>query len=105
MHDGSYVARCQGYTNQRYRFTFAWDTGAKAIIHVHPNNRDPWPEDSDMRLADKLNVPIFTITISGMFAYDPTTRERVKVRDLLDWLKPCEEAGRTTGSVPTGGNL
>jgi hypothetical protein len=86
MVDGSFSARSQGFTNEYKRFTFPWHPATVAIIHSHPNGSDPQPQFDDMRLADKLQVPIFTITTRGMFVYDPFTRKTSKVQDGLDWL-------------------
>jgi hypothetical protein len=86
MADGSYKPRFMGNTNQFRSFTFPWHPGAIAIIHTHPNTSDAKPQDDDIKAADKLGVPVFTITSRGMYVYDPTTRKTSKVRDGLDWL-------------------
>ena len=86
--DGSYRAASLGTTNEDRKFTFRWEPDAIAIVHTHPNDRAPKPDEMDKRVADKLGVPIFTITGRGMYMYDPITRETIKVKNGLDWLDP-----------------
>ncbi|MFY9555660.1 MAG: hypothetical protein WAV20_13070 [Blastocatellia bacterium] len=84
---GSYRGVSQGFTSEYEKFTFNWKPNALAIVHTHPNNCDPKPSPQDERAAEKYDVPIFTITISGMYVYNPTTRMTGKVVNDLDWLK------------------
>jgi hypothetical protein len=86
MEDGSYKARLQPFSNQYRKCTFVWNPAAIAIVHTHPNNCDPKPAEQDKRLADKFGVPNFTITISGMYVYDPATKKTSKLANGLDWL-------------------
>ena len=86
--DGSYRAEEKGRTNQFRQFTFKWDPDAIAIVHTHPNNRNPRPQEMDIRIADSRGVLMFTITRNGMFMYDPATKRITKVKDGLDWLEP-----------------
>jgi len=86
MTDGSYTGRSQGFTNEYKKLTFKWRPNAVAIVHTHPNSSDPKPADQDKRVADKYGVPNFTITISGMYVYDPATKKTSKVMNGLDWL-------------------
>ena len=83
---GFYKAVSAGMTNEYKKFTFTWDPNAIAIVHTHPNNSVPEPQEPDRRLADRLGVPIMTITSSGMFMYDPTVKKTTKLQDGLDWL-------------------
>lgn len=97
MRDGSYKGKSQGFTNQFRRFTFRWDPAALAIVHTHPNNCDPKPSEQDRRVADQFGVLNFTISIHGMFVYDPATKQTSKVLNGLDWLdlsKLTEEMSR-----------
>jgi len=116
--DGSYRGISQGFTSEYERFTFSWKPNALAIVHTHPNRCDPTPSSQDKRVADTLGVPIFTITIHGMFVYNPATRATSKVINDLDWLKlskwqqtdpkllgraiktpgPCSQGSRSDGS-------
>jgi hypothetical protein len=86
--DGSYRAEEKGRTNQYREFTFTWDPEAIAIVHTHPNNRDPKPQGLDIQVADRLGVLMFTITLKGMFMYDPATKRITKVKKRLDWIEP-----------------
>jgi len=99
MADGSYTGRLQGFTNEYKRFTFKWRPNAVAIVHTHPNSSDPTPAEQDKLLADKYGVPNFTITISGMYVYDPATRKTRKVVDGLDWLYPSRWTQEMVWSV------
>ncbi len=87
MEDGSYTGRSQGFTNEFKKITFKWSHAALAIVHTHPNSCDPRPSPQDERVAEKYDVPIFTITLSGMYVYNPDTRMTSKVVNGLDWLE------------------
>ena len=84
--DGSYTGRLQGFTNEYKKANFKWSPAALAIVHTHPNSCDPRPSPQDERVAEKYYVPIFTLTFSGMYVYNPATRMTSKVVDGLDWL-------------------
>ena len=86
MADGGYSGREMGSTNEHRQFTFPWHPATIAIVHTHPNASDPKPQDEDIAVADKHQVPIFTITRRGMYVYDPGTRKLSKVMSNLDWL-------------------
>jgi hypothetical protein len=87
MAGGGYSAREMGSTNESRQFTFRWHPATIAIVHTHPNGSDPKPQDEDIAVADKHQVPIFTITSRGMYVYDPGTRKLSKVMSNLDWLE------------------
>jgi hypothetical protein len=86
MAGGRYISREMGATNEHKRFTFRWHPATIAIVHTHPNTSDPRPQKEDMLVADKYQVPIFTITSRGMYVYDPLSRKVSKVMSNLDWL-------------------
>jgi hypothetical protein len=88
MAGGRYMAKGQGSTNERRSFTFRWHPGAIAIIHTHPNDARPTPQGADCQIADKYGVPIFTITLRGMYVYDPFTKKTTRLKEGLDWLDP-----------------
>ena len=90
MEDGSYRGKSPGYTGEYQKVTFKWNPAAVAIVHTHSNDRDPRPSEQDQRVAKKYDVPIFTITIRGMYVYDPATGITGKVLDDLDWLNPAK---------------
>jgi hypothetical protein len=86
MKDGSYVGKSLGFSNEIRKFTFRWNPATLAIVHTHPNNCDPRPAEQDRRIANKYGIPNFTITISGMYVYDPVTKETSKLLNGLEWL-------------------
>ena len=88
MPDDSIRAVPGGHTNEGNQFTFEWNQAIIAVVHTHPNKAAPEPQGSDLMLADKFQVPMFTITLAGMYLYDPATKKTTKVHDGLDWLKP-----------------
>ena len=93
--DGSYRARALPPNNEFDKLTFKWDPDAIAIVHTHPTNCNPRPTTNDMRLADRRHVPMFTITLDGMYMYDPTTKRITKIQENLDWLKASKWNRRT----------
>ena len=86
MRDGSISARSLGRSGQYRRFTFAWTSTIIAVVHTHPNGDDPRPLGEDLRSADKLGIPVFTITLRGMYVYDPDSKKISMVHAGLDWL-------------------
>jgi len=88
MGDGSIKAVQGGWTNEAKRFTFEWSQAIYAIVHTHPNKSFSEPQDADIAIADRFQVPMFTITNKGMFLYDPSTKTISTVLESLDWLKP-----------------
>ena len=93
MVGGRYAGRSLGATSERLKFTFKWVPNAIAIVHTHPNHRPPQPSEGDELIAIKYGVPIFTITATGMFVFDPETRQTRKVMEGLDWLDPSNFTG------------
>ncbi|HSE37581.1 MAG TPA: hypothetical protein VLG74_09785 [Blastocatellia bacterium] len=101
MSDGSYRAKLQPLTNQYRQCTFRWNPAAIAIVHTHPNSCDPKPAEQDRQVADKYGVPNFTITIRGMYVYDPATKKTSKLMNGLDWLNlPSIQMNSRGGSAP-----
>ena len=84
--DDTYKCVEVGKTNEYNKVTYQWHPGAIAMGHTHPSRRDPKPSQTDRQIADKVGVPIFTLTRYGMYIYDPTTKKTSKVMDGLDWL-------------------
>ena len=89
---GTYFAKVQRKTNEQRKVSFTWVPSAIAIVHTHPNKSDPRPSQDDMKLADRLNVTMFTISVHGMWAYNPATGKTTLVHQGLDWL----DAGKWT---------
>ena len=86
MAGGGYSGREMGSTNEHKRFTFNWHPATIAIVHTHPNSSDPKPQWDDIMVADKYQVPVFTITSRGMIAYDPLTKKITEVMSNLAWI-------------------
>ncbi len=84
--DGSYKVKALNPSNEFKQFTFLWDEQIVAIFHTHPQGVDPKPALEDMKIADKYQVLMFTLTIRGMYVYDPVTRKTSTVMVGLDWL-------------------
>jgi hypothetical protein len=100
MLGGGYAAKSLGATNERRQFTFRWHPGAIAIVHTHPNNASPRPQEADCQVADRYGVPVFTLSREGMFAYDPYTKKITRVQNGLKWL---ELSSWSRASVASGG--
>ena len=84
--DGRLYAKAQPPDNQHHRSAVRIHSGIAAVFHSHPNNCAPRPSPQDRRLADRLQVPIGTLTRQGLFVYDPTTRRTTVLMRRLDWL-------------------
>lgn len=84
--DGSCKAVLPNPTHEYRQLTFRWQPGTIAIAHTHPNHSDPRPQPADIEIAERFQVPMFTLTISGMFLYDPATKAISKVQNGVDWL-------------------
>jgi len=93
--NGLLIARSQGCTNERLSFSFEWSPTIIAIVHTHPNSASPEPQRNDLQIADRFQVPIFTITNRGMFVYDPANKKTTKVIETLAWLKPSKQSRDT----------
>ncbi|HWN98318.1 MAG TPA: hypothetical protein VNS63_03505 [Blastocatellia bacterium] len=87
MQNGSISARLQGRSGQYRRFDFRWSPATIALLHTHPNGDEPRPLGEDLKSADRLGIPVFTITLRGMYVYDPATKKISMVQEGLDWLE------------------
>ncbi len=90
--DGSYMAVQGAFTNEYKQVSFKWPPNAIAIVHTHPNDVSPEPNGNDCQVADRLKVPVFTLTTRGMFMYDPRTKKITRVQEGIDWLDPAKWA-------------
>ena len=97
--DGSLRATPLGRTNERLQSTFQWNYAILAIVHTHPNHHDPRPGGEDSRIADRFDVPVFTITSRGMFVYNPRTRKIAKVFNGMEWHNPARQTWEATLAV------
>ena len=94
MRGGRYMGRLVGATNEFAEVTFKWDPASIALVHTHPNGINARPSSIDELAAEKLGIPIFTITNRGMYVYNPTTMRTTRVMNDLDWLEPSKWAIR-----------
>jgi hypothetical protein len=85
--DGSLIAWFLPLTFEHKQFTFKWHPGIVGVVHTHPSSTGSRPQGEDLRIANKYNVPVFTITAGGMYMYDPDTRKISRVMTGLDWLE------------------
>jgi hypothetical protein len=92
--DGRYVGRSPGVSNEFEQASFRWDPATIAIVHTHPNLINARPSGIDEAAAERLGIPIFTITNRGMYVYNPTTRKTSRVMQDMDWLEPSKWASR-----------
>ena len=83
-HEAFYRGPSQLYRSAR----FAWDPRTVAIVHTHPNRSSEKPSTRDRALADRMRVPIFTLTNRGLWGYDPATRKTSLVMDGMRWFYP-----------------
>lgn len=84
--DGRLYAKAHPSGNQHHRSIVSIHSGVGAIFHSHPNSCDPTPSLRDRRLADRLKIPIGTLTRRGLFVYDPATRRTTLLMRRLEWL-------------------
>lgn len=90
--DGSLQARVQNSTNEMRQVSFRWIPNILAVVHTHPNNVNPAPGGKDLLVADRFQIPVFTITDRGMFVYDPATGKIIRVMPGFSWLPDkCRE--------------
>lgn len=71
-----------------------------AIFHVHPNDSDPAPSAHDRDVAN--DVKIFTLHRTGLYEYDPVSRETTKLRSGTRWLLRAA-AQEVAANSPDGG--
>jgi hypothetical protein len=98
MPDDSIRAVPGRHTNEGDQITFEWNQAIIAVVHTHSNKAAPEPQGPDLLIAERFQIPMFTITLAGMYLYDPATRKTTKVHDGLDWLKPATWA-RNSGLI------
>ena len=67
---------------------FSWDPRTVAIVHTHPNRSSEKPSTQDRALADRMGVPVYTLTNRGLWGYDPSTKKTALVMDGMRWFHP-----------------
>ena len=79
----------QPQTNQKMRETMSVVRGVTtAIFHVHPQTGDPRPSSGDRKIAEEYGVQVYVMHISGLYVYDPVSKQTTKLRNNVSWLKP-----------------
>jgi hypothetical protein len=84
--DGSLESTLLPLTNEIERFGFSWNAAIIGVVHTHPNRDDFRPSHQDLKVSNRFNVPIFTITSRGMYMYDPEKKKISRVQPDLNWL-------------------
>jgi hypothetical protein len=79
------------FTNQQMAQKMTITDSTFAIFHVHPDKGDPRPSDNDKNIGNAHGIEMFTITSRGLFLYDPADNATMRLRDGLDWMKPCDQ--------------
>ena len=64
-----------------------WPTGVLAITHTHPRSAGPEPSAGDIATADRLGLPIYTVTQRGIFKYDSEVGGEPTKEEGSDWIK------------------
>jgi RHS repeat-associated protein len=64
--------------------------GVIAVVHTHPNKADPKPSTGDRASAAKVGLPFYTVTRSGIYKYDPTTRATTREEDS-SWVQRAKQ--------------
>lgn len=88
-----------GYKSQRIKINISGPDKTFANFHVHPgtgHGNPSTPENNyhgngvgDTGVADKYGLKMYIISRDGLSMYDPVTKQVTKLRDNLDWTKPC----------------
>jgi hypothetical protein len=86
--DGTLRTRLVPVEDGRRIATFNWNPNIVAIFHTHPNAAQAKPTMVDRMVADKFQVPIYTLSSRGLWRYNPATRKVKRVMRGLDWLEP-----------------
>lgn len=84
--NGRYVAELQHSNNKAYTTSVTVTPGVVALVHTHPNARPAEPSPTDRRIADRLRLPVVTLSSRGVYAYDPSTRKTTKIMAGVTWL-------------------
>lgn len=65
--------------------------GTIAVAHTHPNTAGQEPSAGDQATASRIHLPIYTITRTGIYKYDPVTRTITKEEDS-QWVNRAQQA-------------
>jgi len=72
-----------------------------AIVHTHPV-QFPRPSEQDQEEASRLGIPVYTLTIRGVFKSMPDQRLPEVVTDRQSWIKetPASTASLRPNKLP-----
>ena len=59
---------------------------AIAIVHTHPV-QFPKPSEQDAEEATRLGIPIYTITIRGVYKSEPGAQHAIVITDKQSWIR------------------
>ena len=59
-----------------------------AIYHIHPKDADPKPSRADKEIADAWFIRVYVMHVSGLYVYDPVSKQSRRLRQSVTWLKP-----------------
>jgi hypothetical protein len=85
--DGGYQAAVQPHSNLHGSARFVLPPEAVAVFHTHSDRVLPQPSKGDRELADRMGVPVLTLSRQGLFLYDPEGRTTWKLMERLNWLR------------------
>ena len=74
--------------------------GAMAIVHTHPAVVDPRPSDTDRATANRLGVPVYTVSRRGIWKAEPGGAV-TRVGDET-WWSGCETGEACREGAPAG---
>jgi hypothetical protein len=76
-------------SKQSYRVALTLTPGVTmAIFHVHPASAPPHPSPADRHIADTYGVQVYVMHVSGLYVYDPVSRQTTRLRKGTTWMKP-----------------
>lgn len=89
------------HTYHSEQFRGAMPPQVIAIVHTHPV-QFPMPSGQDNEEATHLGIPIYTITIRGVYKSEPGGTHAVKITDKQSWIRdtPPSTAALRTNKLP-----
>ena len=85
--DGRYSAKVHFSPDSLLQVRMSVPPGTVALFHTHPNSVGYSPSPQDRKNADRLQIPSFTMTDRGLWAYNPTTGKTTEVLPMRSWLE------------------
>jgi hypothetical protein len=94
-----------GNTNEQSSINFKLPANTCAIYHTHPNSKSPVPSAGDQAVANKYNIPVYTITSSGLYEYQPNSDTITQYgTNQNGWLQACPGGSGSGSGSGNGGN-